>query len=76
VGAIATLLAIAALPLLQRAWRWASVAVLGPPPPGSPLIPFERRLCPVCGSILRRKQLADGWYAICPACGFRLLLER
>jgi hypothetical protein len=73
---IALLLVFAARPLVKRVWHLASFALRGPPPPGPPRIPSEHRLCPVCGSILQRKQLADGWYATCPACNFRRLLER
>jgi hypothetical protein len=61
--------------ILWVAWRYASFALSGPPPPGPPRLPAEFRLCPVCGSILRVRQLEHGWAAVCPACGYRLLLE-
>ena len=61
--------------ILWMAWRYASFALSGPPPPGPPRLPTEFRLCPVCGSILRVRHLEYGWTAVCPACDYRLLLE-
>ena len=72
----AFLLAGVAFPILRSAWRLGAFALLWPPPPGPPQIPSAYRQCPVCGSLLRRQLLADGWHAVCPACTFQLLIER
>lgn len=56
-------------------WRHASLALSEDLLPGPPRLPAEFRLCPVCGSILRVRQLEYGWTAVCPACGYRLSLE-
>ena len=71
---IGFLLIFGVVPFLSWWVRARAVARFGPPPE-RPRIPFAPRLCPVCGSILRPQHLADGWDAVCPACGFQLELE-
>lgn len=66
---IAISLAFLAMPLLRRAWRLGSTA-LHDPSLDPPEIPYARRLCPVCGSLLRRGRAGSGWVAACPACTF------